>query len=217
MNAQEKEKRHKAIADAAYELLTRYGYAATSMLRIAKQARASNETLYRWYGNKDGLIQAMVEDNALAARKMLTAALDTDDDPRAALEQIAPVFLGMVLGDRAVLLNQAAAADPTGRLGAAVSAGGRAQVMPLMEQLMARILASADHPADHTPPSPGDCAAWFVSLLVGDLQVRRIIHDAPCPDPATIDRHCTATLHLFYRLIDTPRDQQSGRPPQPGR
>ncbi|WP_237352646.1 TetR family transcriptional regulator [Rhizobium leguminosarum] len=44
------------------------------MLDIAKAAKASNETLYRWYGDKNGLFQTMVESNARATKTALDAA-----------------------------------------------------------------------------------------------------------------------------------------------
>ena len=194
MNEREREKRHKAISKAAYALLARHGYSGTSMLRIAKAAKASNETLYRWYGNKDGLFKAMVEDNAAETRRMLERALEGRENPRETLESVAPVFLGMLLGDRAILMNRAAAADPTGKLGAAISAGGRRQVMPLLEQVVSRIGAARGLPAEER-------AGWFVSLLVGDWQIKRIIHEYPAPSREEIERRCTASLKAFYRLI----------------
>ncbi|MEQ8740678.1 MAG: helix-turn-helix domain-containing protein, partial [Hoeflea sp.] len=55
--------RQAQIEQAAYEVLEEKGYAATSMLAIAKRARASNETLYNWYGDKTGLFRALVVRN----------------------------------------------------------------------------------------------------------------------------------------------------------
>ena len=195
MNEDERQERHSAISRAAYALLTEHGYAGASMLRIARAAKASNETLYRWYGNKDGLFRAMVEDNAAETRRLLEEAIEGQDDTRATLERIAPVFLAMLLGDKAVLLNRAAAADPTGKLGAAISAGGRGQVMPLLDQLMQRICAYNGIPSS-------EATGWFLGLLVGDLQVRRIIHDGPAPIQEDIDARCRMALQAFYRLID---------------
>ncbi|WP_417681364.1 TetR/AcrR family transcriptional regulator [Roseibium sp.] len=195
MNEDERQERHSAISRAAYALLAEHGYVGASMLRIARAAKASNETLYRWYGNKDGLFRAMVEDNAAETRRLLEEALEGQDDPRTTLERIAPVFLAMLLGDKAVLLNRAAAADPTGKLGAAISAGGRGQVMPLLDRLMQHICAGSDIP-------PSEATGWFLGLLVGDLQVRRIIHDCPAPSREDINARCRKALQAFDRLID---------------
>lgn len=194
MKEKDRQTRHAAISRAAYALLAEHGYAGTSMMRIATAAKASNETLYRWYGSKDGLFSAMVEDNAAQTRSMLLRALEEQADPHETLERVASVFLDMLLGDHAILLNRAAAADPTGELGRAISSGGRAQVMPLLTGVMDRICAGSTLPAD-------EAAQLFVSLLVGDAQVKRIIHNAPAPTKAEIEGKCAMALRMFRRLI----------------
>ncbi|MDZ7909662.1 MAG: TetR/AcrR family transcriptional regulator [Gemmobacter sp.] len=194
MNERDRQKRHDAISRAAYDLLAEHGYAGASMMRIATAAKASNETLYRWYGSKAGLFRTMVEDNAAQTRSMLLRALEEQTDPYATLEHVASVFLAMLLGDHAILLNRAAAADPTGELGGAISSGGRAQVMPLLARVMDRICADSTMPAD-------EAARLFVSLLVGDAQVKRIIHNSPAPSKAEIEAQCAMALRMFRRLI----------------
>ena len=194
MNEKDRQTRHAAISRAAYALLAEHGYVGTSMMRIATAAKASNETLYRWYGSKDGLFRAMVEDNAAQTRSMLLHALEEQADPHETLERVASVFLAMLLGDHAILLNRAAAADPTGELGRAISSGGRAQVMPLLTGVMDRICAGSTLPAD-------EAAQLFVSLLVGDAQVKRIIHNTPAPTKAEIASKCAMALRMFRRLI----------------
>ena len=47
--------REEEIEAAAYRLLEERGFAGTGMQAIAQAAHASNETLYRWYGDKTGL------------------------------------------------------------------------------------------------------------------------------------------------------------------
>lgn len=56
--------RKDQIERAAYEVLKEKGYAGASMLSIARKARASNETVYNWYGDKAGLFKALVQRNA---------------------------------------------------------------------------------------------------------------------------------------------------------
>ncbi|MFV0475432.1 MAG: TetR/AcrR family transcriptional regulator [Pikeienuella sp.] len=198
MKEEERQQRHEAISAAAYEQLARHGYGGASMLRIARAARASNETLYRWYGDKDGLFTAMARDNAAKARLLLEAALEGRGEPMADLDRVAPVFLEMLLGERAVLLNRAAAADPSGRLGAAISAGGRREIAPLFARLMRRVCAGRS-------TGPEEAADWFLSLLIGDRQVKRIITEIPAPAPAEIEARCRRALFAFRRLIEARR------------
>lgn len=189
-------KREAGIYGAAYDVLAQHGYGGASMLRIAKAAKASNETLYRWYGDKDGLFKAMVRDNAAETRQMLSEALSCQDHPWATLEGVAPVFLRMLLGEKAILLNRAAAADPSGALGATISAGGRNEVMPLLNQLMQGICAGIGC-------DPKDATDWFLSLLVGDLQIKRVINERAALSEQEIENRCSKTLMILRRLIDS--------------
>lgn len=194
MDDETRRKREVDIYEAAYALLSAHGYGGASMLRIAKAAKASNETLYRWYGDKDGLFKAMVRDNAAETRRLLDEALNSRTDPWATLERVAPVFLRMILGEKAILLNRAAAADPSGALGATISGGGRNEVMPLLGELMQRLCLD-------TGGDPRKATDWFLSLLVGDLQIRRVIHDRAALSEREIESRCKEGLATFRRLL----------------
>jgi AcrR family transcriptional regulator len=74
MRQEARAKREAEIHAAAARLVAERGYGATSMLTIAKAARASNETLYRWYGDKLGLFKSMVVANTGAAKGTLDEA-----------------------------------------------------------------------------------------------------------------------------------------------
>ena len=90
MREDRKSLRQQQIEDAAYEVLESKGYGGTSMLGIARKARASNETLYNWYGDKQGLFQALVTRNAAEVKDHLEEALQTDRDASPSCERLAP-------------------------------------------------------------------------------------------------------------------------------
>ncbi len=189
-------RRAEQIEKAAYEVLRTRGYGGASMLNIAKQAKASNETLYRWYGDKNGLFRTMVESNAAATRDRLEAAINDDADPMATLEDIASILLSMLLGGKAILLNRAAASDDTGELGATIAASGRDAVFPLIRALMQRGIETGTV----TAPSAEIAAEWFLGLLIGDLQIRRVIHVLPVPSDEEIARRVDSALVAFRKL-----------------
>ncbi len=183
--------RERAIEAAAYEILAERGYGGTSMLLVAQRARASNETMYRWYGDKNGLFAAMVRRNAQAAGERLEAALGSSRGAGAILRDVAPVLLGLVLGERAVALNRAAAADPTGDLGRIIAEGGRRRIVPLIAELLRRERPDIDGEA---------LAELFIALVIGDQQIRRIVGDLGPPDDAAIARRVAWALDAFARL-----------------
>ncbi|WP_299416426.1 TetR/AcrR family transcriptional regulator [uncultured Sulfitobacter sp.] len=190
MRSDKKQARHIAITDAAYQLLAQHGYEGTSMLSIAKAAKASNETLYRWYGDKQGLFTAMVADNAAATQTALTQALKTDAPPLQTLERVAPMLLEMLLGERAILLNRVAAADPTGGLGRAIAAGGRDTVLPMISQLLER--AGADREA----------VEIYMAQLIGDQQIRRVIGVMNVPSADLIKQRCAQAQRVLTLMIN---------------
>lgn len=197
MRDEKKMARQDAIIAAAYSVLDADGYAGTSMLKIAKAAKASNETLYRWYGDKGGLFEAMVRANAAETRDVLETAITQDSDPVACLKHVSPILLAMLLGDRAIALNRAAAADPSGELGRAISAGGRESVGPLMAKVLSRLDGAAAH-------APQYLAERYFGLLIGDWQIRRVIGVLPEPSAKDIVARCDDALTLLQRLLKSP-------------
>ncbi|MGO7903896.1 TetR/AcrR family transcriptional regulator [Rhizobium leguminosarum] len=196
MREDTKTRRQAEIETAAYELLKDRGYRSTSMLDIAKAANASNETLYRWYGDKNGLFKMMVESNARATKAALGAAIRDEADPLETLAHVAPILLSMLLGDKAISLNRAAAADESGELGATIAAAGRDSVFPLIEKVIGRGLETAALAA----PSAGVAAEWFLSLLIGDLQIRRVNRTLPEPSDENIRARAAAAMSAFGKL-----------------
>ena len=163
--------RQLEIEESAYALLEENGYAGMSMLAVAQRARASNETLYRWYGDKPGLFKAMVARNAGEVRALLEASFDAGQAPFDTLAALGPVLLGVLTGKRAVALNRAAAADASGTLGVAIAEAGRDSVMPLIVQVMKRAREAGELGA----LVPSEAAEVYISLLIGDTQIRRAI------------------------------------------
>ncbi|PTX55553.1 TetR family transcriptional regulator [Litoreibacter ponti] len=182
--------RRAEIEDVALRVLAERGYDGASMLTIAKAAKASNETLYRWYGDKAGLFGEIVKGNAAQTQATLDAAIEGDDTVERALAALAPVLLGLLVGERSVLLNRAAASDPSGVLGQLIAKGGREAVFPRIIALMTEI----------DPDRAGTLAGWFLSLLVGDLQVRRIIGTLPPLSAEEISARADAALEAFWVL-----------------
>lgn len=191
--------RKEMIEEAAYRVLVRDGYKAASILAIAKEAKASNETLYRWYGNKQGLFAALVERNAQAAKEMLDDALAEDRAPLEVLENLGPLLLRLVTSERAVALNRAAAGDvhDTATLGQALAKGGRESLVPLIAGLLEKAHGRRELDVD----DPTLAAETYISLLIGDVQIRRATGALSELSEADIDgrnRNAVALMQKLY-------------------
>ena len=197
MRDENRAKRQQQIEAAAYEVLEAKGYGGTSMLAIAKQARASNETLYSWYGDKQGLFLALVTRNAAEVKDHLEAELKSEHDALSILGTLGPKLLDLLTGDRAVALNRAAAADRSGELGATLSKAGRDAVFPLLEQVLLRARTEGQLSFEET----GAAVGLYLDLLIGDLQIRRVIGRQPRPSQAArTARADRAVRHLRVLL-----------------
>lgn len=197
MRDETRSRRQEEIEKAAYEVLEEKGYSGTSMLGVARRARASNETLYNWYGDKQGLFKALVMRNADEVRLLLELELASGQAPLKTLERLGPKLLSLLLGNRAVALNRAAAADPSGELGETISTAGRETVMPLIQ----RVLEDARERGQLAFGDPGETAALFLDLLVGDLQIRRVIGRLPEPSAEFCQQRAGQALARFARLL----------------
>ncbi|MCW2307805.1 TetR/AcrR family transcriptional regulator [Rhodobium gokarnense] len=173
MKETRRDEKKKAIREAAYALLVEKGYKAASMLEIARRASASNETLYRWYGNKQGLFREMVEENASGVRELIDGALAEGAPLMETLSRLGPLLLKLVTGERAVALNRAAAADvhETGTLGPTIAASGRQTIVPMIADLIRK----ASDGGEVACGDPDEAAEIFVALLIGDVQIACVI------------------------------------------
>lgn len=171
MQEDRKDKRRAEIEAVAYRLMAERGYAGMSMLMLAKAVGASNETLYRWYGDKPGLVRAMISANAAEVLATLEAAAERKLPLDAELREVGGRLLALLVGERAVALHRAAAGDASGDLGRELALGARETLMPRLAVLLAR------HGLD------GQAAAeCFLGLLLGDWPLSRVIGVMAEPD-----------------------------------
>ena len=199
MKFDRQDERRKMIEVAAYELLAKKGYKATSMLAIAKHASASNETMYRWYENKQALFRAMVEENAREVREALEQGIESRSDPLVTLRKIGPLLLGIVTSEKAIVLNRAAVGDitETGTLGQTIAEFGKGSIGPLI----ARIMAQARDSGLLKFSATDDPTTIYLNLLIGDLQIQRAIGVRAELTKAEIQRRSDRAYRLILRLF----------------
>lgn len=194
-----KNARQIRIEKAAYEILAEKGYKAASMLTIAKRASASNETLYRWYQNKQSLFGSLVKENARETKELLEHSIEADADPLETLQKFGPLLLRLVTGKKAIALNRAAAGDvfDTGTLGKVIASAGKETVFPLVVQVLekARRKGQMDFEDAH------DAADIYTGLLIGDLQIRRVIGVCKQPTKKEMDARSERAFSLILRLF----------------
>lgn len=193
-----KESREQQIFNAAYTILGKKGYKATSMLAIAKEASASNETLYAWYKNKQGLLAAMIESNANLADKLFKQAVLTKEAPSITLQKSGTAILKITTGQRSVILNRAAAADVSegAILGKLIAKHGRNAITPLIADVFSRAMEQGRIKKG----DPDEITEVFVALLVGDSQIRRVTGVATELSDEVIHAHTERCIEIIFEL-----------------
>ncbi len=187
------------IEEATYELLAESGFHACSMLSIAKRAKASNETLYRWYGDKVGLIRSMVNRNAAEVTGLLESQISQGNPGIDTLRKVGPVLLKLLTSERAVVLNRAAATDQTGELGKALSEAGRETVVPLLSQ----VFEVARENNELFFEDINEIIELYLGLLIGDMQIRRVTRGVAEPKPRWIKQRSELTIDRLCILLST--------------
>lgn len=195
MKPENRTERARQIEALASDIIEKKGLDGLSMQAVAKAAKASIETLYRWYGDKTGLLEALIKNNAV----QVNATFDTSSDitPLKRLPDIAPRLLTLLTGPRATAFNRAAAADTTGTLGRALARESRDIIAP-------KIVALMQDAQDANGLSGADAqtmAETFFGLLVGDLQIRRVTGALPQPKAAYIDARAAHAIEMLKRLF----------------
>lgn len=169
----EGEERLARIIESAQAELVERGYERMTMLGVAKRAGASKETLYARFGNREGMIVALIERNAALTISNLERALDTQADPADTLRDFAEGLLTLLLGEPSLSLNRAAMSSP--ELAAVLLAKGRRATGVVVEHYFDTLI-------ERGVLAQGDSRAMFTllfGLVVRDLQIRVLLGERP--------------------------------------
>mgnify|MGYP000958541007 CR=1 FL=1 len=131
--------RQQQVLDAVLELLAD-GADAVTMSAVAQRASCSKETLYKWFGDRDGLLTATVRWQAskVAAGTFDKAKLDANALV-ASLEAFAVTWLKVISSKTSIALNRVAvahAASAKDNLGQIVLANGRLAIGERLKPLL---------------------------------------------------------------------------------
>ena len=169
--------RQQAVLDAVLGLMVEDRDQLT-MDAVARRASCSKETLYKWFGDRDGLLTATVRWQAsrVHAGYDTTQVLD-DATLRERLQDFAVTWLEVITGPTSVALNRIAiahAGSHKSNLGGIVLANGRfaigERVKPVLEAGRAvGLLAFADSEA---------AFRTFFGLVGRDIQIRLLLGEA---------------------------------------
>jgi AcrR family transcriptional regulator len=83
----------RVILDTARQLLTSVGYAQVSMRKIANKIGYSATSIYLYYGNKDELVHALIDEGVEILHEQLKQADSSGSDPSDRLQKLLLAYI----------------------------------------------------------------------------------------------------------------------------
>lgn len=198
-NGAEPTERQREVLDVVLSLLVEDGDGVT-MSAVSRRASCSKETLYKWFGDRDGLLTATVRWQASKVRAdgydrqtLDVASLS------ASLETFAANWLQVISSQTSIALNRVAvghAGSGKSNLGQIVLANGRfaigERLKPLFEDARAGGLIAFD--------DTETAFRTFFGLVGRDVQIRLLLGDRLEMTDAEIGRDAARATRQFLAL-----------------
>ena len=191
--------RQRDVLEAVLDLIVK-GQRPLSMIAVARAASCSKETIYRWFGDRDGLLTATVRWQAAKVRGIELPNGPIDEAfLRKALARFAVDWLNVLTGPTSIALNRLAiteAGSDTLDLGAIVLRNGPAE----MARRIAPLFVAARASGLIAYSGEADAFSAFFGLVVGDLQIRLLLGDE-ADETFDIDRSAEEAARRFMTLF----------------
>lgn len=196
--------RQQAVLGAVLALMVEEGDQLT-MSAVARRASCSKETLYKWFGDRDGLLTATVQWQASRVRAAHydRQTLDATTLHRS-LKDFAENWLTVISSATSIALNRVAighAASGKSNLGGIVLANGRfaigERLKPVLEAGRETGLLSFD--------DAETAFRTFFGLIGRDVQIRLLLGDALRLSRIDIERDAARAVDQFLVLYGRPK------------
>ncbi len=201
--------RQKDVLDAALALLVEAGDALT-MTSVARRASCSKESLYKWFGDRDGLLTATVQWQASKVR-----AVPVDPEAfdlaslTAGLQRFASDWLHVLSGTISVALNRVAvghAGSDKHDLGVIVLENGP---FAMARRLKPLLQLGRDTGLLHFSETD-EAFRTFFGLVVRDVQIRLLLGDRLELTDASIERDSLRATQQFLALYGAQTEAAEG-------
>jgi AcrR family transcriptional regulator len=188
--------RRKEILDAAFLEFSSRGYAGTSMEAIARRARASKETLYAWFQNKETLLNTLFSARLDGMASRATAAAGPDPSPAKLLPIIAEEVIRFMLVIEPLIqaIGVGEAGDKAQRMLGETITQERNRFVDYLKR--ARERGEIDFDDD-----PFELASLFVAMAHGEWSMRLSTGMLDELTDAMIEAHARRVTRIFLKGI----------------
>lgn len=195
--------RRRAILDAAVEVFLDVGYGAATIDAVVERAGGSKATVYAYFGNKERLFAAVVDDivgGIVRPAPAHMAALPLEE----ALVHLAEDHMSVVLSERHVALMRLVAAEAKRfpELGEAYYSHAAGSGHAMLESFLRDRVARGELRIDDVK----EAAAFFWGMLLHKWTLRRLYNVAASPSAAEIAADARQVVKAFLALYDMKRN-----------
>jgi len=193
----------QAILQAAAQVFSKLGYAATTTNHIAARAGVSIGSLYEYFPSKDALLVALLDEHVAEGEAILNAVwtdLDTCRDMHDVVRRFARAMFELHARDRSLhrlLFEEAPLPNRT-----------RRRVVAIEQDIAARVEAYLRAHPSWSRRDPALAAAVIVQCVEG-LTHKLIVHDA---DDASSDVYVEEIVALVTAYLATPVAELKRKP-----
>jgi AcrR family transcriptional regulator len=194
----------QAILQAAIEVFLERGYAAASIDAIVERAGGSKATVYALFGNKEGLLTALVAQSAESLAASVDA-LSAEASLEENLRGIGRSYLQLILQPKRVALYRLVAGE-SGRcphLGDIFYRTGPQAVTTRVAEFFRAAAARGQLETD----DPEQLAHFFIHALRGDHHNRVLFNPTRMPMAQEIDRHIDFVVRTLLRCCQPTVDK----------
>lgn len=208
--AEEFSPRQREVLDAVLELMMQEG-GGFSVAKVARAASCSKETLYKWFGDRDGILTATVrwqasrvKAGAYDRQKLDASAL------KASLEGFAANWLSVISSPTSIALNRVAvgqAGSDKSPLGRIVLANGRFAIGERLKPLLEAGREAGLIEFEDTE----NAFRTFFGLVGRDVQIRLLLGERLELSASQIAADSGEAVRQFLVLYGTPGEDGSNR------
>jgi len=190
------EAKRQQILDAAINLFTEQGFAATSMDLIAKNADVSKQTVYSHFGNKDDLFSASVE-RKCESLQLIDLSLHDLSDPQTILLKLAKNFTDFLTSKEACAVHKICVFESNTypQVSDIFYQAGPLRVTDEVTQLMGNLHQQKILHIEN----PRHAALQFLNIMKGELWMQIEFNIKERISPEEVDEYLRDSVDFFIR------------------
>jgi AcrR family transcriptional regulator len=187
--------RRQAMLEAAKALFLEKGFENTSLSDIVERSKGSRSTLYELFGNKEGLLRAMVEESTTQVWEAMDWAEALPEATDEALVELGMRFAKIALSSDSMAIYRIVVAE--GHRMPEIARFFFLSGPQVFHQRLTDIFRKAQEDGRFKTGDPEMMAAAFASTALGDLHFRRALAVMPEMPDDDIARFVRTMVRTF--------------------